>query len=1202
MDSRSAQHTFHPARATLHILYVDTHDELTPLIEQEMSGRGIDVQIIAIHHKAMLVEQLEITRPDAVLCSMGLRDCSIQEILGITRFKYPLVPILLLPAESSSLVTDAIRLGADDYVLRTRLQRLPYALQLAIEKKQIEREKRHIEQELNMTRDLYRVVMDNAPDITTIMLKDGTVSYTNRAFAKVLSIKQTPHQASAYIGMKYPVVTITDYIYREDIDAFLDCFEQVLSNGLSEDMIARFYTGTGATLYLESRMERITTEQQTFAVIIVSRDITQRYVHEQEMLRLTKELENRVVQQSLAVEESEEQLDLQVQEREEVERQIKIAYSIINQSNDAIMLFSSDGNMIFLNGVAATSLGYTWSEIQTLKPFQICRELRTETEWRLFRHQLYRQTLIIAEIHFLRSDGEYMPVEITAKILRFQNNSFILVVAYDLAERRTHERNLEMAYHLINQTQDGIIVSEINGKIISTNSTVQIESGYSADELRTMTFTELDTLVNANAGKLRENTRLLLKRGKLLIETLFRRANGEVYPVEISNTLIQHASGRYIVSMIRDISQRRALETQVQRTQQLYGEIAKSYPNGIVFVFDTQFVCQYAGGQDFRVLGSMPDEIIGYTLFDIFPPRVADFMMMSLEPTLHGEQVHFEVRFTGNDYAFSAVPLYDHEQKIIQILAVSQNITERKQAEEMVQQQSSFLNEILNNIPISIDIKNLAGSFILFNHQAEYFSGKMRNEVVGNDNFAVYEPDIATLLQAMDMEAVRLNGETIVRERDGMVSGMPRNFIDGRKMIRLPGEGSAILGYSVDITAVKDAQRQIEIQQQFIRRVIDTSPSMIYVKDEHGVYGLVNRAMANLFGLTIEQMEGKTLEQLFFDQPERILFATAEETVRATGMPARNEESIKDASSRRLYVDVSIVPLIEEKRKNIMGVITDITVRKAAEDEMRSALEKEKEVGELKSNFVTMVSHEFRTPLTSIRSSSELLIRFGDRINTDKRNIYLKSIDESVVRMTQMMEDILFISKSNQEKIAFKPDSLDLKQLLTVIVTELQWTFSHAQERVRLSIDDSLPAFVKLDNALVRHILTNLISNALKYSPDGGFVDVSIDVVLRTVSDTDSQTFHSSEDIQTQTAHTEHQPTRDLKFVIRDYGIGIPEADQAQLFESFHRASNIRNIPGTGLGLVIVKRSVERHGGTITFSSLHHEGTTFIVRIPLVEV
>ncbi len=1182
MTLRSQDTKKHSTHSVLHVLCIDIDAELGDVVQHRMNESGIMTQVVVVHNLSTLVEQLETIRPDVVLSAMSLADCQIKDILHTIRFKYPLVPILLIPAESSPAITEALRLGADDYVLRSRLQRLPYAIQLASEKKQIEGEKRHIEQELAVNKELYRVVMDNSPDITSIMLKDGTVSYTNKAFAKVLHIKHVP---SPYPGSRFPSLSIADFIAPHDIEEFITVFQEVLHSGDSHDIVIRCIAADGTLVYVESRLERITTEHKTFAVIIVSRDITQRYTQEQELRRLKDELENRVQQQRLAVEESEEQLDLQVQEREEAERHIKIAYSIINQANDAMILFSSQGKVLFMNDVAATSLGYTWSEIQALKPHEICQEISSEAEWRLFRHRLYQQTTTITEVHYLRSDREYMPVEITAKIIRVQSENFILVVGYDLSERRKHERELRMAYNLINQSHDGIIVSELNGRIISTNRVIQQETGYSEEELRNIRFTDLDLQVNVEADSLKRNTRMLLRKGKILTETVFRRRDGTVFPVEISSTLILHDNQRYLVSVMRDISQRKELERQVQRTQQLYAEISNSYPNGIVLVFDPQFLCQYAGGQDFRVLGSSPDDIIGHTLFDIFPPRVADFMMMSLEPTLQGQQVSFEMRLTGNDYVFNAVPLYDSFGSITQILAVSQNITERKRAEELVRQQSAVFNEILNNIPIGIFIKNLAGKYLVFNNYAANLVGKSAQDIIGQDSSFIYDGLVLEDMQTMDMQALRADGEPVTHEYRFNVNNSESHFINGAQLVQLPEEGSAILGYSVDITPIKQAQKQIENQQKFIRNVIDTSPNLIYVKNADGVYLLVNRTMSLLFGKVPSEIENKAIQDFEPRLVGKEYFRAAEMLAFETKQIVRQEELISTYNTRRMYVDISLIPLDTEIFPTLLGVGTDITARKSAEDEMRSALEKEREVGELKSRFVTMVSHEFRTPLTSIRSSAELLMRFKDRLDTEKRDSYLKSIDNSVVRMTQMMEDVLFISKAEQAVLAFKPDLTNVRDILTVIVTELQWSFEKASERIRISIAEDFPTFAILDIGLLRHILTNLLSNALKYSPLTSAVDIEI-TLLPVLSEKVSHD------------NTDDDQRHDIEFVIRDYGIGIPLEDQGKMFESFHRASNIGNIPGTGLGMVIVKRSVEAHGGSITFESIQNEGTTFTVRIP----
>ncbi|PZV14953.1 MAG: hybrid sensor histidine kinase/response regulator [Leptolyngbya sp.] len=236
---------------------------------------------------------------------------------------------------------------------------------------------------------------------------------------------------------------------------------------------------------------------------------------------------------------------------------------------------------------------------------------------------------------------------------------------------------------------------------------------------------------------------------------------------------------------------------------------------------------------------------------------------------------------------------------------------------------------------------------------------------------------------------------------------------------------------------------------------------------------------------------------------------------------------------------------------------------------LSQALAKEKELNQLKSQFVSTVSHEFRNPLAIIRTATELL---GIRQNlTDtQKNAYLQRIKTSVRSMNQLMEDVLFMGQAEADRLVCQPAPIHLEQFCQDLAEEFLMFDGSAHTIVFNSQGDRQNAW--MDEKLLRYILTNLLSNAIKYSPPNTTVQLSLRI-------------DSAERIAT--------------FLVQDHGIGIPEADQIQLFESFFRATNVTSIQGTGLGLAIVKRCVDAHLGHISLISTVGIGTTVSVTLPL---
>jgi signal transduction histidine kinase len=247
---------------------------------------------------------------------------------------------------------------------------------------------------------------------------------------------------------------------------------------------------------------------------------------------------------------------------------------------------------------------------------------------------------------------------------------------------------------------------------------------------------------------------------------------------------------------------------------------------------------------------------------------------------------------------------------------------------------------------------------------------------------------------------------------------------------------------------------------------------------------------------------------------------------------------------------------------------SEVEVRKRAEAELARALEVEKELSQLRSRFVSMVSHEFRTPLGIIMSAAEILRKYADRLTPERRVEHLQEISDATKHMSGMMEQVLLLGRVESGRVAFRPTPLDLAALCRKLADE---QFSAANGRCPIQFSaGTLNGAAAGDEGLLRQIFTNLLSNAVKYSPAGSAVEFSLE-----------------------------QSKQDAVFTVRDHGIGIPAAEATRLFTAFHRCANVGEIPGTGLGLLIVKRCVELHGGQITFESREGNGTTFTVRLPL---
>ena len=236
--------------------------------------------------------------------------------------------------------------------------------------------------------------------------------------------------------------------------------------------------------------------------------------------------------------------------------------------------------------------------------------------------------------------------------------------------------------------------------------------------------------------------------------------------------------------------------------------------------------------------------------------------------------------------------------------------------------------------------------------------------------------------------------------------------------------------------------------------------------------------------------------------------------------------------------------------------------------ELQKAFRREKELNTLKSRFISIASHEFRTPLATIQITADSIKRYGERMSAEKKAACLERIKSAVKRMNTLLNDVLLLSRVETEIHEFNPTPTDVKILCEQVLHDFR---SMSEESHSISVSMRGQDFqMMVDPKLLHYILSNLLSNAMKYSPPNS--QISVDLIR------EDQT---------------------LRLRIQDQGIGISEDDQRHLFDAFHRGTNVGEVSGTGLGLSIVKQFVDLHDGTITVESTLNQGTTFTVVFPV---
>ncbi|WP_158618312.1 sensor histidine kinase [Chitinophaga lutea] len=386
------------------------------------------------------------------------------------------------------------------------------------------------------------------------------------------------------------------------------------------------------------------------------------------------------------------------------------------------------------------------------------------------------------------------------------------------------------------------------------------------------------------------------------------------------------------------------------------------------------------------------------------------------------------------------------------------------------------------------------------------------------------------------------------------------------------------LGEQMKEVQAKDSE--LQRVNGFLSSIWNHAEAIIIATDNEGIIKLFNPTAQQQLGYTAEEVVNRHSLTLFHDEGEvaerAALFSSqlkqevlpGFDTIVAKArqnLPSELEWQYlgKDGSRFPVTLTVSALRDGDGLISGYLGIAIDISERKQAENELRLALEKERELNELKSRFVSLASHEFRTPLSTILSSTFLVSRYKRAEEQEQREKHTQRIVSSVNMLTDILNDFLSVGKIEEGKIQVRYADFDVKQHVTNIIAEMQG-LRKAQQLVEYHHEGDVQ--LSLDPALLKHIVMNLLSNAIKFSPSGTLIQVDTRCAGQQFS---------------------------LK--IRDRGAGISKEDQQHLFERFFRGSNADDVQGTGLGLHIVAKYAELMNGSITCESELGKGTTFTV-------
>ena len=893
---------------------------------------------------------------------------------------------------------------------------------------------------------------------------------------------------------------------------------------------------------------------------------------------------------------SNEELETANEELQSTNEEINIAYHELKLANEKLekqelLLRSSEANVSAMLGNTMQAfvligknydiISFNKVALQMLKNYfgilvsagESFQELLSRKEFEMFTgdfENALKGKVVASERRILGINGKpyFLYFTFTPVLDGNKEPACISFSILDITELNTTKIELVKSEKLMDSvfhTADiGIALLDSKGQIIKVNDGLNKLLKYRVNELIGKSYLEII------ASQVKTSKKILQQ--KLLVEELNEIEkqlvckNGSVIDCFITTKLFADEVGdQYFVKTIRDISESKKYKDllhEAERTVHMGGYELDIVSKKLIFTDELYNIVEIK--KDF----SLGVENVIRLLTKDSKTRIRKFRKEALLLGKNFEtEVELQIPHKNNKWLRLTCTVKKLQSKVIGLIGTVQDITLLKQAELQLHRLSLVASKTNNAVIITDAVGKtewVNDSFIRMTgyKMIELYGENPRKILLGTD----------TSREVIKKISQRLKKHLSVTEllkyyrKDGTAFWMNMDITPVIK----DGKLVNFIGLGVDITELieaKEAQKEketLEGQQQFFNAIAKNFPDgIIGVLNKQYKYVFAGGAEIKKLGLTPEHLIGEPIFDQLSEKSNSAVLPFLEKTFQGQNM------LFEETLNGNTY-SINAVPLFlnENEVEQILVVLHNITKRKKAEEQVWQALSKQKELNELKSKFVSLASHEFRTPLSGILSSAYLVSKYSSLHEGEKIQKHIGKITDSVISLTDILNDFLSIGKIEEGKLINNAVAFNIVEFCEKLSEELQLTLKKGQKIVYKHKGDQ--KIVSQDKQHLKHVITNLISNASKYSDEGKRIWL-----------------------------TSECSNSEIRFTIKDEGIGIPEEDQPNLYQTFFRANNATHIQGTGLGLHIVKRYLDLMGGTIQFSSILNKGTSFVLRFLL---
>ena len=758
-------------------------------------------------------------------------------------------------------------------------------------------------------------------------------------------------------------------------------------------------------------------------------------------------------------------------------------------------------------------------------------------------------------------------VGVSIQLVRGQQ-SLVLLRRAMTAERERASAISRLAY-LTEHAKDIILLFAEDMRIIDANTRALEAYGMTLQELRQHTAQDLradlakpTTEVDFSAA---------LSPDGIRFETVHQRKNGTAFPVEVSARPIELEGRRHVLSTIRDITERKQAAAVLRESETRYRSLFDRASEGII-ILSVEGELLAVNEAFARMHGVPASEMQSLNLRDLDTPEILQLLPARMRRLQAGENLTFETQHFHHDgHVFplevSASLISSGGKPFIQ--AFHRDITERKAAEAALRESEFRWKFAIEGSGDGLWDWNVPANTVFYSPRWKQMLGFAEDEIghsldewysrVHPDDQARTMADVQAHLAGTES---LYNNEHRVRCKDGSWKWiLDRGVVVTRDAA---GNPQRMIGTHSDITARKLAEEQLRT----LSRLIEQAPLSVVITNLQGLIEYVNPKFCAVTGYTPDEVRGRNPRILKSGETSSEAYDEMWAAI-TRGQVWSGELHNRRKNGEVFLENAVIAPVVDPagRATHYVALKDDITAQRRFMAESKATLEKEREISAMKTRFISITSHEFRTPMATVIGSVGLLANHLDRLAPEKRQQILARITTSLERMTVMLDEILILNRVDADRVQVRIMPVDFPLFVHDTVEE-QRIADHDAHHYDFQSAGDLAGFAT-DTNLQHHILSNLLTNAARYSAAGTLITVRLE------------------------AESER-----VRLAVEDQGIGIPAEDRARIFEPFERGSNVGVITGTGLGLSIVKRLSGLLGGTIQYEAVPSGGSRFTLVFP----